>query len=70
MEGFDAIIQALMIFRKYGNPTYPFHCEHDTLYIIDIDPKEVSNEDKEKLDNLGFFAGEEDCFVSYRYGSA
>lgn len=24
--GIDAIIEALMIFKKYGNPKFPFHC--------------------------------------------
>jgi len=29
----DDLIKALQILRKYGNPKYPTHCEHDTLYI-------------------------------------
>ena len=63
------LIEALQIFLKYGNPDNPTHCEHDVLWICGIDPEEVSKEDKEKLDLLGFFE-EDDGFKSYRYGSA
>jgi hypothetical protein len=66
------LIEALQIFLKYGNLDYPTHCEHDTLMICGIDPKIVSEEDIKKLDELGFFVGEEfpDTFISFRYGSA
>ena len=73
----DKLIEALQIFLKYGNPLYPTHCEHDTLYICGIDPKVVSEEDKKRLAKLGFFVkGEEDdedegnSFMSFRFGSA
>lgn len=68
-----ALIEALQIFLKYGNPTYPTHCEHDVLTIVGIDPAEVSAEDTKKLDDLGFFVSTEygdPQFRSYRYGSA
>lgn len=66
----DNLIKALTIFRKYGNPAYPTHCEHDVMYI-NIPYKDVSDEDKEELDKLGFIFDEEnDQFKSYRYGSA
>lgn len=70
----EDLIKALQIFLKYGNPKYPTHCEHDTLYV-DINPIFVSNEDKEKLEELGFKAAKEDDeefvggFYSFRYGS-
>lgn len=66
------LIEALQIFLKYGDPAHPTHCEHDTLTICGIDPAKVSNEDKEKLDKLGFFVSEDDdgCFRSFRFGSA
>lgn len=65
------LIQALQIFAKYGDPYSPTHCEHDILLVM-IDPSIVSDEDKKKLDELGFFVGEEydGCFSSYRFGSA
>lgn len=67
----DKLIEALQIFLKYDNPTRPTHCEHDILLVM-IDPNKVSEEDKERLDELGFFVGIEfpDCFSSFRYGSA
>tara|TARA_Y100000310_G_scaffold344546_1_gene457883 strand:- start:2984 stop:3331 length:348 start_codon:yes stop_codon:yes gene_type:complete len=65
------LIKALQIFLKYGNPDYPTHCEHDELWICGIDPADVSDEDIAILDDLGFFVEEdEECFKSYRYGSA
>ena len=29
----DDLIAALTILRKYGNPQWPTHCEHDILYV-------------------------------------
>ena len=65
------LITALQILLKYGDPKWPTHCEHDVLTICDIDPGDASNEDKKKLDVLGFFVDEsEGCFQSFRFGSA
>lgn len=67
------LIKALQIFLKYGNQRKPTHCEHDILTIVGIDPTDVSDEDKETLDKLGFFAGTEFGelqFHSFRFGSA
>jgi hypothetical protein len=66
----EQLIIALQIFLKYGNPLNPTHCEHDVLTICGIDPEQVSDEDKAKLKELGFFIGEYNSFQSYRYGSA
>jgi hypothetical protein len=66
------LIEALQILLKYGNPRYPTHCEHDVLTIVEIDPSDVSEDDKEKLDELGFFISNQDgeeCFRSFRFGS-
>jgi hypothetical protein len=66
------LIEALQILLKYGNPKRPTHCEHDVLTIGGIDPSDVSEEDKEKLDELGFFISNEDgdeFFRSFRFGS-
>jgi len=66
----DELIEALLIFRKYGNPGCPTHCEHDTLWLC-MSPDGMSEEDIEKLDTLGFHVDEDDdCFKSYRFGSA
>ena len=71
-EGFDAIIEACEIFKKYSDTPHPFHCEHDQLYV-NVSPEEVADEDIDRLDELGFFPGEGDWtangFISYRYGS-
>lgn len=65
------LIEALQIFVKYANPRNPTHCEHDVLWIMDVDPDNVTPEDKKRLDELGFFINEdESCFQSHRYGSA
>jgi len=71
--GLDDLIKALQILRKYGSPNYPTHCEHDIMIICGISPADVSEEDKKKLDDLGFHTtheyGEEQ-FASFRFGSA
>jgi hypothetical protein len=65
------LIEALQILLKYGNPDYPTHCEHDMLTIVGIDPKDVSQEDIQKLDELGFFVSNEYyAFISFKFGSA
>lgn len=64
----DDLIKALQIFRKYGNPGAPTHCEHDVL-LVAIDPELVSEEDKLILDELSFFDDNEGSFISYRFGS-
>jgi hypothetical protein len=79
----EDLIKALQILLKYGNPKYPTHCEHDCLYIIGIEPEQISDEDKKALDELGFIVRiegdidesdeeeiEESEIFSYRYGSA
>ena len=66
----DDLIEALQIFKKYKNEKWPTRCEHDELIIVDIDESEVSSEDKQRLDELGFFWSEDECFLSFRFGSA
>ena len=69
------LIEALQILLKYGDPGYPTHCEHDVMIICGIDPRKVSDVDKAKLDELGFFVTDEydeeaGNFTSFKYGSA
>ena len=64
-------IEVLQILMKYDNPDYPFHCEHDVLYI-GVDPEKVSEEDIAKLKKMGIYKGEDEYsegFYSYKYGS-
>jgi hypothetical protein len=66
----DDLLEALRIFRKYGDNPFPFQCEHDTL-IVNYDPAEFSAADRRRLDELGFSVFEgEDWFTSFRFGSA
>ena len=65
------LIEALQIFLKYRNETWPTHCEHDILMVIGIEEEEPSEEDRERLRELGFDWNEEhDCWASYKYGSS
>lgn len=64
------LIEALSILLKYGSPDYPTHCEHDVLYICNIDPLSISVEDIKSLDALGFIIDKEsEEIYSYKYGS-
>ena len=64
------LIKALKIFAKYGDKSYPTGCEHDTLYVY-YDPAEISSEDIDVLDDLGFHAdSHQKYFYSFQYGSA
>lgn len=63
------LIEALTIFAKYKNNENPTHCEHDVLYVVGITKEEVSEEDRARLDVLGFFYSN-DGWKSYRFGSA
>ena len=65
----DDLIEALTLLRKYANPQSPTNCEHDTLWV-DVKPGLVSAEDMQRLDELGFFPGEDgEGFTSFRFGS-
>lgn len=67
----DDLIEALTILRKYGNPEWPTHCEHDVMHFVDIDRDDMANEDIKRLDELGLFWDEdEECFISFKFGSA
>jgi hypothetical protein len=65
------LIEALTIFRKYADPHYPTHCEHDIMLVVGIKEDEVTPEDGARLDALGFFwCDEYECWASFRFGSA
>ena len=64
------LIKALQIFLKYGDESYPTHCEHDTLYVHGYNKDDMSEADVKELDELGFIWDEDmDGFMSYKYGS-
>ena len=65
------LIKALQIFQKYQDNTWPTHCEHDILMISGIGKKELSKEDREEVERLGFYWDwRYDCWASFKYGSA
>jgi len=65
----DDLIEALIILRKYGNPAYPTHCEGEVLFV-DVLPREVIEEDMNRLNNLGFSPNSEGTgFESFKFGS-
>jgi hypothetical protein len=68
----DDLIAALNILRKYledTNANCPLNTSHDMLWIMQVDPDDVSAEDLAELDRLGFYVGDE-AFQSSRFGSA
>lgn len=69
----EDLIKALNIFLKYlddKNVQSPLNCGHDTLWIMDVDPEDVNDEDHAELLALGFFPSDEGRFMSFRFGSA
>ena len=66
----EDLIETLKIFLKYKNERWPTNCSHDLLAIMGVG-NEVCEEDKTRLDELGFIWFEEDGYWgSYRFGSA
>jgi hypothetical protein len=66
----ENLIKALQILNKYGNPAYPTNCEHDEFRVHKISPYKVSKEDIEELESYGFdVETDNDCFISFDYGS-
>lgn len=69
------LVEAFTIFLKYGDNRYPTHCEHDVLLVFPHNIDQITDEDKARLEELGFDFGEhesaggEECFYSYRFGS-
>lgn len=62
------LIEALVIFLKYGDKHFPTHCEHDMLHVA-IDPELVSEEDMKRLKELSFTPDDWNGFSSSRFGS-
>lgn len=69
----EDLIKALQIFMKYDKEKtkWPTHCEHDVMLVCVVKNEEdVSEEDRAKLEELGFRWSEEYySFASFRFGS-
>lgn len=65
------LIQGIAILAQHpANDISPFHCEHDTLTVC-ADPAKFTEKEIRRLDELGFVVDEdEECFTSFRFGSA
>ena len=65
------LIEALQIFLKYGDAEWPTHCEHDEMWITNVDAEAITDEDRTRLEELGFDYDEDDeSYKSYSFGSA
>ena len=63
------LIEALQIFNRYQRAAT--HCEHDVLSVCYVSREEVSEVDRKRLEELGFFwSAEIDAWSSFRWGSA
>lgn len=64
------LIEALTLLAKHpGDQVSPLHCEHDTLNVL-ADNSAFTADELARLEELGFHAGSEGGFYSFRYGSA
>lgn len=70
-NGFEDLREALEILEKYkdeDDKKHPTGASHDEFFIHVV-PHKVSEEDKERLDELGFSASPQiDSFSSFRFG--
>jgi len=69
MEDF---IKSLKIFEKYCDDyhkRYPFCCDHDIIIFNGAGKDDVSKEDKEELEKLGWIPFDDFGFCSHRFGS-
>lgn len=67
MSGFDALIEAFFIFKKYSDDDYPAACKHDVFYVM-VDPSLVSSEDIKRLEKLSFEPNDASSFSPFLYG--
>jgi len=65
------LIEALTILAKYMDPEekWPTACEHDVLYVCNVEAEDVSDDDLKRLKELGFSPSEDGGFQSFRFGS-
>jgi len=57
-KGFLGLAEAFVILAKYNGGSYVTEAEHDILYA-QVDADKVTDEDKKKLDELGWHVDSE-----------
>lgn len=63
------LVTALAVLAKHKIGPFPLHCEHDELTVMS-DPMKFSDEELTQLEEWGFIPTDDECFKSYRFGSA
>ena len=69
--GFKDLIEALEILEKYVRGEVGTYCEQNVLTVRGVNPLDVSPDDVDRLEKLGFFVTDEfadSYFRSYRWG--
>jgi hypothetical protein len=61
--------RAIEMLSWHRTSSFPFHCEHDELFVMS-DSDAYAPEELTELDELGFFVNDDGGFSSFRYGSA
>ncbi|MBP5723646.1 MAG: hypothetical protein J6X18_08765 [Bacteroidales bacterium] len=64
----EELIKALTIlhrFLKKPNNKYPTACEHDVLYVGEIDYTKMSAKDVQELAKLGFYPGSDEDHADF-----
>jgi len=65
------LIAALQIFLEYGDVEWPTNCEHDEMWMTNIDADAITAGDRARLEKLGFEWDEcDESYKSYAFGSA
>ena len=54
----NRIFEGLKIIEKY-QPNFDTYAEHDTIYIGSYNPDEMTEQERVKMEELGWFEGED-----------
>jgi len=60
------LAEAFEIFAKYSDEKYPLHAEHDKI-SVHVNPKDVDQEDEERLEEIGFHANKGSGIPDFYY---
>lgn len=62
------LIEALKIMMKRGDVKNPTHCVHDELHVYPAN-FDFTDDELQRLNNLGFLPNDMGGFMSFRFGS-